>query len=90
MEITESDIRKWLVKEYLPHKPREEALKKHLQLLRQIFDYGIHRKICFDNPVKFILACDYANKCALQKKRDEEKDENGHQFFYELPHTVMK
>lgn len=87
VEITESDIRKWLVKEYLPHKPREEALKKHLQLLRQIFDYGIHRKICFDNPVKFILACDYANKCALQKKRDEEKDENGHQFFYELPHT---
>ncbi len=73
VEITESDIRKWLVKEYLPHKPREEALKKHLQLLRQIFDYGIHRKICFDNPVKFILACDYANKCALQKKRDEER-----------------
>lgn len=149
VEITESDIRRWLVKEYLPNEPKEEALKKHLQLLRQIFDYGIHRKICFDNPVKFIIASDYANKCALQKKRDEErafskkelesirqdcmmhlkdpfalmtlassysglragelpvlrksddlgdflhvhrqqrkeKDENGHQFFYELPHT---
>ena len=73
VEITESDIRKWLVKEYLPNKPREEALKKHLQLLRQIFDYGIHRKICFDNPVNFILASDYANKCELQKKRDEER-----------------
>ncbi len=149
VEITESDIRRWIVKEYLPNEPREEALKKHLQLLRQIFDYGIHRKICFDNPVKFIIASDYANKCELQKKRDEErafskkelefirqdcmmhlkdpfalmtlassysglragelpvlrksddlgdflhvhrqqrkeKDENGHQFFYELPHT---
>ena len=149
VEITESDIRKWLIKEYLPNKPREDALKKHLQLLRQIFDYGIHRKICFDNPVNFILASDYANKCELQKKRDEErafskkelesirqdcmmhlkdpfalmtlassysglragelpvlrksddlgdflhvhrqqrkeKDNNGHQFFYELPHT---
>ena len=73
MEITESDIRRWLVKEYLPNEPKEEALKKHLQLLRQIFDYGIHRKICFDNPVKFIIASDYANKCALQKKRDEER-----------------
>ena len=109
----------------------------------------VKEDICFDNPIKFIIASDYANKCALQKKRDEErafskkelesirqdcmmhlkdsfalmtlassysglrawelpvlrksddlgdflhvhrqqrkeKDENGHQFFYELPHT---
>ena len=149
VEITESDIRKWLVKEYLPTKPKEVALRKHLQLLGQIFDYGIRSKICFDNPVKFISASDYIHLCELDKKTDEEKafskeeleafrqdckmhlddpfalmtlassysglragelpvlrktddlgdflhvhrqqrkekDNNGHQFFYELPHT---
>ena len=130
-------------------KPKEGALRKHLQLLGQIFDYGVHNKLCFDNPVKFISASDYVHLCKLYKKSDEEKafskeeleafwqdckthlddpfalmtlassysglragelpvlrktddlgdflhvhrqqrkekDDNGHQFFYELPHT---
>ncbi len=73
VEITESDLRCWLVKEYMPTKPKEAALRKMLQLINQIFDHAISEKLCFDNPAKYILYKDYAKDCDHSKKRDEER-----------------
>ena len=36
VEITEADLRRWLVKGYLPTKPKETALRKMLQLIKQV------------------------------------------------------
>lgn len=72
-EITESDLRFWLVKEYLPTKPKEAALRKMLQLLKQIFSYGMAHKLCFHNPAEYILFDDYAKDCDHSKKRAEER-----------------
>ena len=41
IEITDEDIQKWIVKEFLPTNPKPTSLKKTLQLISQIFDYGI-------------------------------------------------
>ncbi|MBQ6430890.1 MAG: tyrosine-type recombinase/integrase [Oscillospiraceae bacterium] len=72
-EVTDSDLRRWLVKDYLPKKPKEAALKKMLQLLKQIFDYGMRKGFCIRNPAQFILFDDYAKDCDLKKKQSEER-----------------
>ncbi len=72
-EVAESDLRKWFVKSYMPTMPREQALRKMLQLLKQIFRYGMQMKVCFSNPAEYILFDDYAKDCNLQKKTDEER-----------------
>ena len=72
-EITESDLRTWLVKSYMPTKPKETALRKMLQLLNQVFKYGMSQKLCFENPAEYITHDDYVKDCDLSKKRDEER-----------------
>lgn len=72
-EVTESDLRTWLVKKYMPTKPKETALRKMLQLLKQVFSYGMSQKLCFSNPAEYILFDDYAKGCDHAKKRDEER-----------------
>ena len=74
VEITESDLRTWLVKSYLPTKPKESALRKMLQLLKQIFDYGMRKRICYDNPAQYLRLDDYVKDCNLKKKRPEERE----------------
>ena len=71
--ITESDLRTWLVTSYMPTKPKESALRKMLQLLKQIFKYGMSQKLCFTNPADYILYDDYAKDCDLTKKSDEQR-----------------
>ncbi|MBQ6160185.1 MAG: hypothetical protein IJK24_04485 [Oscillospiraceae bacterium] len=71
-DVTEEDLRIWLVKSYLPTKPRESALKKMLQILKQVFAYGMSKKLCVYNPAEYILFDDYVKGCNLQKKRPEE------------------
>ena len=73
IEITDEDIQKWIVKEFLPTNPKPTSLKKTLQLISQIFDYGIRKKLCLDNPMKYISINDYMQKCDLAQKSDEEK-----------------
>ena len=73
-EITESDLRKWFVSSYMPTHPKEDALRKMLQLINQIFTYGISRKMCFINPAESILLDDYAKGCDLSRKTDEERE----------------
>ena len=53
-EITESDLRTWLVTYYMPKKPREQALRKMLFLLKQIFSYGLSQKLCLFNSAQYI------------------------------------
>ena len=72
-EITESDLRSWLVTNYMPKKPKETALKKMLVLLKQIFSYGLSQKICLYNPAEYIMYEDYAKGCDHIKKADEER-----------------
>ena len=42
-------------------------------MLKQIFDYGLSQRLCFDNPAEHIQFVDYAKDCNLSKKRDEER-----------------
>jgi len=72
-EISDEDIERWLQKDYLPNKPKKAALKKVFQLLNQIFSYGIRKKLCFDNPMKYISSADYYSSCDLTKKPNEQK-----------------
>ena len=72
-EITESDLRTWLLKSYMPSKPKETALRKMLQLLNQVFNYGKYQKLCNENPAEYILFDDYVKDCDLNKKKNEDR-----------------
>ncbi len=72
-DITDEDIQLWLVREFLPKKPKAASLRKQLQLFNQIFRHGIKKKICVDNPLTYISAQDYLHKCDLTVKKDEKK-----------------
>ena len=71
--VTEEDIRRWLVKEYLPKKPKKEALKKMIQLVKQVFRYGCRKKLCNSNPVEYLEYSDYANRCDMSTRTNEER-----------------
>ncbi|MBP5309006.1 MAG: tyrosine-type recombinase/integrase [Lachnospiraceae bacterium] len=71
--ITDEDIQRFIVSDLLPTKPKPVSLKRLLQLLRAVFDYAIRKKICIDNPLRYILAQDYYKYCDLNVKTDEEK-----------------
>lgn len=73
-DVTEEDLRIWLVKSYMPTKPKEAALRKMLQILKQVFSYGISQKLCSYNPAQYILFDDYVKGCDLQKKQAEERE----------------
>jgi len=68
MNINDEEIKKWLIRDYLKTKPTETRMKKMLQLIGQIFDYGIRQHICYDNPMKYISSKDYAAHCNLYHK----------------------
>lgn len=73
-DISEAELRTWLVSEFLPSKPKGAALRKMLQLIKQVFSYGLSKKICFQNPATYILFDDYAKDCDLNKKTAEERE----------------
>ena len=72
-DITDEDIRKFIVNNLLPLKPKPAFIKRMLQTIGSVFDYGIKKKICYDNPVRYIDAHDYYKHCDLKVKTDEEK-----------------
>ena len=72
-EISDEDIERWLNKNYLPQKPKKYALNRILQLLNQLFSYGIRKKLCFDNPMTYISPADYYSSCDLTQKTNEQK-----------------
>ena len=72
-EITDEDIRKFIVSDLLPNNPKPVFIKRMLQTLGAVFEYGIKKKICFDNPIRYIEAQDYYKYCDQKVKTDEEK-----------------
>ncbi len=72
-EITEEDLRKWLRTEFMPTKPKETSLRKILQLLKELFRYGMAMKLCSSNPAEYILFDDYVKDCDLSRKTDEQR-----------------
>lgn len=72
-DISDEDIQKFIVSDLLPKNPKQNTFNRILQLLRAVFDYGIRRKICFENPMKYIVAQDYYKHCDPKIKTDEEK-----------------
>ena len=72
-EVTTDDLRKWLVKDYLPTKPKPSALKKMLQTLRQTFEHAIDLGYIGTNPAIRIKAEDYAHFCDTTAKSSEER-----------------
>ncbi|MBP5249977.1 MAG: tyrosine-type recombinase/integrase [Lachnospiraceae bacterium] len=72
-DITDEEIRKFLVRDILPKRPRPAALRRLLQLLNAVFEFGIRKKMCSDNPLRYIIAQDYYKHCLPDIKTDEEK-----------------
>ncbi len=72
-EITDEKIQRFIVSTLLPKTPKPDLLKRLLQLLRAVFDFAIRKKICYDNPLKYIVAQDYYKYCNQKVKTDEEK-----------------
>ena len=72
-EITDEDIRRFIVSDLLPTNPKPDFIKRMLQSLGAVFDYGIKKKICFENPTRYIEAQDYYKQCDQEVKTDEEK-----------------
>lgn len=73
-DVTETDLRTWLVKSFMPTRPKETALRKMLQILRQVFSYGMSQKLCLSNPAEYILFDDYVKDCNLIKKPAEDRE----------------
>ena len=71
--ITDDVIKEWIVQSFMPTKPTESALRKEFQIINQVFEYAIRQKLCSENPMRYISSRDYANRCNLSKKTDEEK-----------------
>lgn len=71
--ITEDELRKWLISDYLKRKPKKESLKKTLQLIKAVFSFGIRKKICLTNPAQDLLVEDYVKFCNLTTKTNEER-----------------
>ena len=76
--ITEDELRKWFVKDFLSRNPRKEGMKKMLQHVKAVFDYGMRKGYCFSNPALNILAEDYYKYCNLTVRPNEERS-----FSYE-------
>ncbi|MBR6406229.1 MAG: tyrosine-type recombinase/integrase [Lachnospiraceae bacterium] len=73
-DVTEEDVQKWLMESYLPKKPKDEALRKQFQLLSQLFEFGIRKKACLNNPMKYLDVHDYYRYCDQTKKQDEDRE----------------
>lgn len=71
--ITEDELRKWLLLDFLKRGYKKDALKRMLQILRAVFTFGMRRQICFENPAADILLEDYAQFCNLESKANEER-----------------
>ena len=72
-EITEDELRTWLVKKFLQRKPKKEALRKMLQIIGMVFKFGIKKRICFENPINYIQADEYYKLCDLTGRTNEER-----------------
>ena len=72
-DISEDDLRRFIVKFFLKRKPKQENLKKMIQLLKAIFTHGRSKKVCNDNPAEFIDYHDYANLCDTSIRTNEER-----------------
>lgn len=72
-DITEDDLRKWLVTDFLQMKPKKENLKKMIQLLKAVCNYGRSKKLLRENPAEFIDFKDYANQCDSETRSNEER-----------------
>lgn len=71
--ITEDELRKWFVNDFLARKPKKEAMKKMLQQLKAVFTFGIRNGYCFTNPAINILAEDYYKFCDLTTRSNEQR-----------------
>ena len=72
-DLTDEHVRRFIVSDLLPKKPKPAMLKRLLQLPRAVFEYGIRNKLYFDNPLKYIVAQDYYKYCDQSFKTNEEK-----------------
>ena len=71
--ITDTELRSWFVKDYLSKAPKKEAMKKMLQHLKAVFEFGMRKQICFANPALDLLAEDYFKYCDLTTRANEDR-----------------
>ena len=73
-EISESDIRQWIVKEFLPSEHTKRDLDRVLQILNQTFEHSIDLGKCNTNPVSRIKPTPYLKDCKQSGRYDEQKE----------------
>ena len=71
--ITDEAIGRWISMQYLAQPRSVEDLRKVFQLLNQCFAYAKRKKYCPDNPMDYLLARDYMNRCTKPTKTNEDK-----------------
>ena len=71
--ITEDEIRRWFVNDYLRRVPKKEALKKMIQQMKAVFSFGVQKGFCFSNPASDILVEDYVKFCDLSTRSNEQR-----------------
>ena len=72
-QITSSELKMWFKGCYMPTKPMEEGLRKMIQIVSQVFKYGIEKEICSSNPAQTIVFTTYAKDCRIDRKTEEER-----------------
>lgn len=73
--ITEDELRTWLTDDFLKREkcPKKECLKKMLQLIKAVFEFGIRKQFCFVDPARNIYLEDYSKYCELSSRTNEER-----------------
>jgi len=72
IDITESDLREWIVNTVLPAKPKVERFKHLIGYVKGVFEYACDKQYIADNPAGRIRVKSYVSRCAHDDRTDEE------------------
>ena len=73
-DITEENVERLFAERTKALTPKEDALKKALQYVRAIFQFGIRQKWCFNDPTVTVDLSNLYSLCELTVKTDDEKE----------------
>lgn len=71
--VTENVIRRYICLDLLPKNPKRDLFKRILQLIKEVFNFGIKNNFCNINHAQFIEPKEYYKNCDLKVKTNEEK-----------------
>lgn len=72
-EITEDMVLEWVSSVAKNFHPKQEAFRKLIQQVNNVFDFGVRKQYCKNNPALYIDINCYLKDCDNTRKADEEK-----------------